>query len=155
MFPDTNSEWEGYASIIDGIRNPYVHLIAANGGVINLLVTGEGAPVGGYGVLAPVLLHWVVDEFEYSVTAHGLPTLMYDGMTYLRRARQSKLLQAYGGEILSVMRPRVQHFAFVGGEDCVELVTDGDLSFFPLLSFEARDAWIGEVLDQVRATFKI
>jgi hypothetical protein len=150
LFPDTDSEWDGYPSIIDGIRHPYVHLIAANGGVINLLVTGEGTPVGGYGVFAPALLHWVVDEFEYSVTAHGLPTLMYDGMTYIKRARRSKLLQAYADDVLSLTRPGVQHFAFVGGDDCVELVTDGAPTIFPLCSIEARDLWIGEVLEQVR-----
>jgi hypothetical protein len=155
LFPDINSEWEGYPSIIDGIRSPYVHLVAGIEGTINLLVTGRESTVSGYGISAPALLHWVADEFEYSVTAHGLPTLKYDGRTYIRRARRSKLLETYDGKFLRAIYPRVQHFAFVGGEDCVELLTYGELTIVPLNSSAARNQWIGHVLEQVREALYI
>ncbi|MBB5984755.1 hypothetical protein [Sphingobium lignivorans] len=145
MFPDTNSEWEGYPSIMDGIRYPYVHLIGGLPGTINLLVTGDQTPIEGYGVSARTLLHWVVDEFDYSVTAHGLPTLAYDGKTYIKRARRSSLLQTYEGDILRAIYPNVQHFAFLGSEDCVEFVTDGELTIFPLHSKETREKWIAQL----------
>ncbi|OYW46599.1 MAG: hypothetical protein B7Z08_08625 [Sphingomonadales bacterium 32-68-7] len=151
MFPDTTSEWKGYPSAIDGVRRPYVRLIAGLPGSINLLVLGDGVPEGGFGVTAPVLLYWLVDEFEYSVTGHGLPSLAYKGGVYVKRARRSKLIQAYSDDgILSANFPNVQHFAFVGGDDCVEFLTQSDLTIVPFHSVEARHEWVQQVHEQMR-----
>jgi hypothetical protein len=71
LFPDVTSEWEGFPSIIDGIRYPYVQIVGGPPGHIHLLVTGKGTVAGGYGISIQPVLYWVVDEFEYSVTGHG------------------------------------------------------------------------------------
>ena len=154
MFPDLESEWEGYPSIIDGIERPYVHVLGGQVGTVNLLVTGkEGAP-SGYGISAHALLYWVVDEFEYSVTEHGLPSVAYDGTTYIKRARRSELLQTYDNVVLRANFPGVRHFAFLGGEDCVEIVAHGELTVVALPSKTDRDEWIQQVCDGVRKTFR-
>lgn len=153
LFPDKDSEWEQYPSIIDGIQRPCVHLLGGPPGEINLLIVGKGN-VSGYGVHALVLLHWTVDEFEYSVTGHGLPTVAYDGTSYIKRARRSKLLDSYRDDV--ILRPNysnVQHFAFVGGADCVEVVTQSELTIFALPSTSSRNEWIQDVCEQVRKAF--
>ena len=151
MFPDTTSEWEGYPSIIDGIRHPYVHIVSAPPGRLNLLVTGEGTGTEAYGISARPLLYWVVDEFEYSVTGHGLPSLAYDGRTYIKRARHSHLLRIYGGKVLQPSFPSVEHFAFVGGDDCVEVLTHDDFSVAALASKADSKEWVRRVCEGIPA----
>lgn len=147
MFPDTTSEWEGYPSIIDGIRYPYVHIAGGSPGYINLLVTGEGTDAGAYGISVRPVLNWVVDDFEYSVTGHGRPSLAYDGRTYTKRARQSGLLRSYRGKSLQPIFPDVRHLAFIGGDDCSEVLTQSDFSVEALASKAESDQWV----EQVRA----
>lgn len=154
MFPDLTSEWSGYPSVIDGIRSPYVGLIGGPPGYINLLVRGECIEVAAYGISIRSLLHWVVNEFEYSVTGHGLPTLGFDGINYIRRAQRSQLLQAYQNGILNQIFSEVQHFAFVGGEDCVEVLTDdAPPTIVALKSGKDCDEWVRKIGEEIQWNF--
>lgn len=150
MFPDLNSEWIGYPSQIDGISFPYVSIVGVTLGKIHLLVSGDNTSVNAYRISGVPLLYWVVDEFELSVAAHGLTSLAYDGTTYIKQARQSSLLAAYGQEPICSHYPSVQHFAFLGSNECVELVTDRSLEIAALSSKEDRDTWLTEICGSIR-----
>jgi hypothetical protein len=155
MFPDTSSVWEGYPSIIDGIVRPHVYVLGGPAGTLNLIVKGEKPDPLGYAVTVPVRLYWIADESEYSMTSHGLPTLFYDGGSYIKRARQSALLDAYNGTFLKDLFGEMQHLAIGGGEDCVEIITPSEPQIVPLGSPAEWNDWVSRVMQELTESCNI
>lgn len=157
MFPDEESVWEGYPSIIDGIRYPHVILLGVLGNTIHFIVSGEEIEPEGFAVSADVHLYWVADELDVSVTGHGLPSLAYayPKGSYVKRAVSSRLLDAYRqNDILSANYRNAMHFAFLGGDDCIEFVTTSDPHIAPLQSKADWNSWVRSVTQEIADTFR-
>jgi hypothetical protein len=154
LFPDETSVWQGHPSIIDGIRNPHVLFLGAPAGAINFIVTGEGIGPEGFAVSASTHFYWVSDELDISVTAHGLPSLAFQEGFYVKRAIHSRLLETYRRDpALSVTRPNAMHFAFLGGDDCIEFVTSSEPQIAPLRSKADWNWWVQKVARNIADSF--
>src|SRR2546423_790713 len=125
MFPDPSIHWLPYASIIDGIeRPPFVLDQGFWRGILHLIVMGPAPSERFYGIEIGCEIYGGFEEMIYSVANHGDRSSFYDGSTYIKKARQSRLISEYENLGLGLQPPR--QFLFVGGDYCYETLGSSD-----------------------------
>lgn len=140
LFPDPTLTWRPYPSIIDGIeRPPFVLDKGLWRGVLHLIVLAPKPGPRAYGIEIACEVFAAFEEMIYSVADHGGQGRAYDGGVYVKKADQSALLTAYATADPLGRKP--QHFSFVGGDYCYEVLGFGDPVIRAFSSTDEAYAW--------------
>ena len=152
---DETSEWEGYPSILDGVRGAHAYFLGNDQGVIQVVVKGEGTQAFAYAITATARLFFVVDEFEYNVSSLGTPLGQFDPArtNYLQKAIRSNLLEVYRESPVPEMLPGAMHFAIVSDQDCVEFVSQHGPTILPLKTRADLAAWVTDIGRRISTSF--
>ncbi len=143
MFPDTNIEWGGFPSSIDGLDGPNLELIRGDSYAVRCLVSqwsnGECIRVSSVEFGDPAAF-FSVEEMIYSMAyAECRNGGTYDGVTYIKETNKSALKAAV--ELADYNDRSVRHFLLVGLSLCMEVVASDGPEVKDHASYEAAMAW--------------